>query len=64
VQVCKLADIFDNLTDVAHLTREKRATAFHRYEGYFTRLSQSPPPKAKNPIALVRKLIEEVRATI
>jgi guanosine-3',5'-bis(diphosphate) 3'-pyrophosphohydrolase len=63
VQVCKLADIFDNLSDLKQLPAARQATAFKRYEGYFTELRRGAAPEAARPIALVDQLIEELRGT-
>jgi guanosine-3',5'-bis(diphosphate) 3'-pyrophosphohydrolase len=64
VQVCKLADIFDNLTDVKQLPAARQATAYKRYEGYFNELRRGAAPEAARPIALVEQLIAELRGTI
>ena len=62
VQVCKLADIFDNLMDSSHMPSEKRAKSLKRAEQYFADLGQLSAPEAKKPIALVGQLIEEMRS--
>ena len=62
VQVCKLADIFDNLMDIPHLPSDRRAHALKRAEQYFADLRQLAAPEAKKPIALVGQLIEEMRS--
>lgn len=64
VQVCKLADLFDNLTDLAQLSSDRRTHALQRYEQYFAELRHLAAPEAQRPIALVQQLLEETRATI
>ena len=59
VQVCKLADVFDNLMDVKHLPSDRRAQAIQRYEHYFAELRDVATPEAKKAIALVQQLFEE-----
>jgi guanosine-3',5'-bis(diphosphate) 3'-pyrophosphohydrolase len=59
VQVCKLADVFDNLMDVAHLPSDRQAHAMKRYTQYFAALCDLPAPEAQKPIALVRQLLAE-----
>jgi guanosine-3',5'-bis(diphosphate) 3'-pyrophosphohydrolase len=64
VQVCKLADMFDNLLDSGHVPKEKRARTLERSERYFKALSQQTAPEAQKPIAMVRGLIDEVRRAL
>lgn len=64
VQVCKLADLYDNLTDLAKLPRDRQMHAFKRYEHYFSELCQTTAAEAKTPIALVRQLINQTKAAI
>jgi guanosine-3',5'-bis(diphosphate) 3'-pyrophosphohydrolase len=63
VQVCKLADIYDNLCDVANLPSARRPHALHRAEQYFVALKQTKAPEAMKPIALVERLLAELRGT-
>jgi (p)ppGpp synthase/HD superfamily hydrolase len=60
VQVCKLADIFDNLMDIAHLPSDRQAHTLKRAEQYFAKLRHLTAPEAKKSIALVQQLIEEL----
>jgi guanosine-3',5'-bis(diphosphate) 3'-pyrophosphohydrolase len=62
VQVCKLADIFDNLTDSDKLSLRSRTHQLKRSELYFAQLRQISEPAAQRAIELVAQLIEEVRA--
>ena len=61
VQVCKLADIFDNLMDVAHLPSDKKVRSIQRAEQYFAELRHIAAPEAKKPIELVDQLLAETR---
>jgi guanosine-3',5'-bis(diphosphate) 3'-pyrophosphohydrolase len=61
VQVCKLADIFDNLMDVQNLPADRHAHALQRADQYFAELRHLSAPEAQKPIALVAQLIEELR---
>jgi guanosine-3',5'-bis(diphosphate) 3'-pyrophosphohydrolase len=47
VQVCKLADIFDNLLDSAHFPPEKRKKTFDRSRAYLLALQASLKPEAQ-----------------
>jgi len=61
VQVCKLADIFDNLSDIGNLPGERRGHSLQRAEQYFAELRQLRAPEAKKPIELVEGLIADLR---
>jgi guanosine-3',5'-bis(diphosphate) 3'-pyrophosphohydrolase len=61
VQVCKLADIFDNLTDMRNLPADRRDHQLKRAEQYFAELSELRAPETQKPIALVSQLIERLR---
>jgi (p)ppGpp synthase/HD superfamily hydrolase len=62
VKVCKLADIFDNLMDLSNLPQEKRARALGNFETYLEALAAKPTEELRRPLALVTKLLEEMRA--
>jgi guanosine-3',5'-bis(diphosphate) 3'-pyrophosphohydrolase len=62
VQVCKLADIFDNLMDMPNLPADRRAHALQRAEQYFAELRHIDAPEAHKAIALVAQLLAELRA--
>ena len=64
VHVCKLADIFDNLLDIGQLPGDRQIHSLQRADLYFAELSKVAAAKTKKPIALVRKLLEEVRASV
>jgi guanosine-3',5'-bis(diphosphate) 3'-pyrophosphohydrolase len=61
VQVCKLADIFDNLMDMPNLPADRYAHALKGAEQYFAELRHLTAPEAQKPIALVAQLIEQMR---
>lgn len=61
VQVCKLADLFDNLSDIAALPTQHQAHALQRAGQYFAVLRHLPAPEAKKPIAIVEALLGEMR---
>src|SRR6516225_1082014 len=47
VQVCKLADVFDNLLDSGHLAGEKRHKTFQRARAYLQALQSNLRPEAR-----------------
>lgn len=61
VQVCKLADVFDNLMDSAHMPAAKQAHTRERAEHYFSELRHLAAPEARKAIVLVQALLEETR---
>ncbi len=61
VQVCKLADLFDNLMDITHLPAERRGHALARAEQYLAILRHLTAPEAKKPIELVEELLATVK---
>jgi guanosine-3',5'-bis(diphosphate) 3'-pyrophosphohydrolase len=64
VQVCKLADIFDNLSDLPQLPKERRGHALARAEQYFAALQQVQAAEVRRPLALVQQLIEQARQEV
>ena len=64
VQVCKLADIFDNLMDIERLPADRRTHSLKRADQYFAELRHLAAPEAKKPLALVEQLLAEVRAKL
>ena len=62
VQVCKLADLYDNLIDLPQLPAERRAHSVERAQQYFAALRHSGAAEAAKPIALVEKLLADARA--
>lgn len=53
VRVCKLADIYDNLTDSRHLSTEKQQRSFERSHRYLDALGINLPKEAKGAFDLV-----------
>lgn len=64
VQVCKLADIFDNLMDSGQMSVGKRAQTLKRSERYFAELASVAAPAVKEALAIVQSLIDETRGTL
>jgi guanosine-3',5'-bis(diphosphate) 3'-pyrophosphohydrolase len=62
VQVCKLADIFDNLMDTRHLRAEQRARTFQRSREYLQALGQRLSEQARGPYEKVAHLLAELMA--
>jgi guanosine-3',5'-bis(diphosphate) 3'-pyrophosphohydrolase len=62
VQVCKLADIFDNLMDSAQLPPEKRARGFQNAARYLDALKTNLREQAQKPWDIVNNLLEELKA--
>jgi guanosine-3',5'-bis(diphosphate) 3'-pyrophosphohydrolase len=62
VVVCKLADVYDNLTDSRHLPPEKRARSQRRSEEYLSALKATLPEEARPAFAVVERRLEQVRA--
>jgi hypothetical protein len=61
VQVCKLADIFDNLMDIPHLPAERRGHAVARAEQYLAVLRHTAASEVKPTIVFVEQLLAEVK---
>ncbi len=62
VQVCKLADVFDNLLDSGHFPDEKRRKTLGRSRFYLDSLEPHLAPEARSAFAIVRKLLDEQSA--
>ena len=63
VKLAKLADIFDNLTDSAHLSPERRQRTVARSQMYLSAMDSNLPAEAMRAIAVVRQLLDEVSLT-
>ncbi len=61
LQVCKLADVYDNLQDAAGLSEERRKHSLGRAEQYVGALAASKAPQLAQPLALVQQLLRRVR---
>ena len=60
VQVCKLADVYDNLIDSAHLTPERKPRAFARVHQYLGALRSQLKDEARTAFDVVRRLYESI----
>ncbi len=60
VLVCKLADIYDNLTDSRHLTAEKRERTLGRSRSYLEAMKPAIPPELKAAFELTEAKVREV----
>jgi guanosine-3',5'-bis(diphosphate) 3'-pyrophosphohydrolase len=57
VQVCKLADVYDNLMDSPNLPREGQARSLRRVEQMMEVLKTFEAPQAQMPIRMVQELL-------
>jgi guanosine-3',5'-bis(diphosphate) 3'-pyrophosphohydrolase len=62
VKVCKLADVFDNLTDARQTPPEQRARTFRRARRYLQALRRKMPRQVKPAWAAVARLLDELEA--
>jgi guanosine-3',5'-bis(diphosphate) 3'-pyrophosphohydrolase len=60
VQVCKLADLFDNLLDSAYLSPEKRPEALGKKRRYLEALRAGLKPEAEAAWQTVARLFDEI----
>jgi (p)ppGpp synthase/HD superfamily hydrolase len=61
VKVCKLGDVFDNLTDTRHLRPEQRQRTLARSRSYLAALDNpSLPPPVREAFARVEALLESL----
>jgi guanosine-3',5'-bis(diphosphate) 3'-pyrophosphohydrolase len=60
VQVCKLADVYDNLLDSAQLPSEHRGQSHERARSYILALEATADPQTQQPLALVKQLLASV----
>jgi guanosine-3',5'-bis(diphosphate) 3'-pyrophosphohydrolase len=63
VQVCKLADIYDNLLDSKHLSQDRRPHTFERARSYLLALEASADPQTRQPLAVVTQLLDSILRT-
>lgn len=61
VLACKLADIYDNLTDSKHLTAEKRERTLARSWSYLEAIRPAVTPEVSAAFALVESIANEVK---
>jgi guanosine-3',5'-bis(diphosphate) 3'-pyrophosphohydrolase len=57
VQACKLADVFDNLTDASSMPEKRRPHSLKRAGQYLEALAKNPAPELQRPLQLVRDLL-------
>jgi guanosine-3',5'-bis(diphosphate) 3'-pyrophosphohydrolase len=56
VRICKLADVYDNLSDSGSQPAEKRARSVSRSRKYLDALKVKMPPEIERPLAIVEEL--------
>ena len=61
VRVCKLADMYDNLTDAKALPADKRQRTVKRSQRYFDALRVNLPEEARRPFEVVLAYYEKMR---
>ena len=59
MKACKLADVYDNLTDMEKLPAERRPHSLERTKFYLDGISAASSPKLKRPLELTRQLWRE-----
>jgi guanosine-3',5'-bis(diphosphate) 3'-pyrophosphohydrolase len=64
VQVCKLADMFDNMIDLPNMPQERRPHSLMRAEYYLNALSNQPTAEMQKPLALVSQMLSEMKAKL
>jgi guanosine-3',5'-bis(diphosphate) 3'-pyrophosphohydrolase len=62
VQVCKLADVFDNLLDSGYLTPDRQPKAFENKRRYLDAIRAGVKPEASRALQLTTELYEELRS--
>jgi guanosine-3',5'-bis(diphosphate) 3'-pyrophosphohydrolase len=61
VQVCKLADVLDNLLDSAKLESDRQGHFLQKAEKAYARLKQSATAETQGPLALVAQALQQAR---
>jgi guanosine-3',5'-bis(diphosphate) 3'-pyrophosphohydrolase len=59
VKICKLADIYDNLTDAINMPKEKRERTVRNASRYLAALKLNLPEVARQPWGIVSRLLAE-----
>src|SRR5262245_28707033 len=59
VQACKLADVYDNLSDLIHLPADRRGQSLKRTKQYLDALAAAAPVELKRPLELACQLWKE-----
>lgn len=63
VKVCKLADVYDNLTDAVHLTQAQRGRTGARARRYLAAVATDAPEFLAGPIQIVSELLETMASS-
>jgi guanosine-3',5'-bis(diphosphate) 3'-pyrophosphohydrolase len=63
VRICKLADIYDNLSDMKTLDSKRRATTLKRLTGYIAALRPGRPDETSRAWEIVAKLLAKTEAS-
>lgn len=61
VRVCKLADVYDNLSDSGNLPREQQSRSLARAEQYLTALQSTDDEQVRRAAELVEELLHRIR---
>ena len=61
VQVCKLADVYDNLMNSRQLPDSRRSHALERAEQYWQALKSRESPQTRGPLQVVQDLLATLR---
>jgi guanosine-3',5'-bis(diphosphate) 3'-pyrophosphohydrolase len=61
VQACKLADVFDNLSDLGQLPPDRRQHSLERAESYIKALASAPAAELRKPLSLVMQLLSDIK---
>jgi (p)ppGpp synthase/HD superfamily hydrolase len=64
VKLCKLADVFDNLSDARHSPPDQRARVCQNAHRYLDGLRRDLPEATRAPWAMVSNLLEEIEGTL
>jgi guanosine-3',5'-bis(diphosphate) 3'-pyrophosphohydrolase len=64
VQVCKLADVVDNLLDLPQLPRDRQSHSLQRAEGYYEALEQDAAPELRRPLAIAAQVLAQARQIV
>jgi guanosine-3',5'-bis(diphosphate) 3'-pyrophosphohydrolase len=63
VQICKLADVFDNLMDSTHLRPDHKAKSLQRARDYLAAIGSELHDAARRPHEIVSQLLAEIEST-
>ena len=60
VKIAKMADIYDNLADSAHLSAQSRQRAIGNASRYLAAIEQNLPEIGRRPLQIVRDMLDEI----